>query len=570
MCGIAGIVAANAARHAQALEAMCATLRHRGPDAQGTATYANCLLGHTRLSIVDLVTGDQPLAYDAGRLCTVFNGELYGYKSLRESLHVPLHTASDTECIPALYTLHGTDAVRHMPGMFAFALWDEPAQRLYCGRDRFGEKPLYYATGRDGSFVFASELKAIVASGLVDLSINPQAVSTFLALRYVPEGMTMYANVHSLPPGHALVYEDGTVHTFCYWELSPPCETPPSLAEACEEFALLMRQAVRRCLVADVDVALLLSGGLDSTTVAALAKDEIALTAYAFGYEGARNELPFARVVAQTYNLPLEERTGAAMNLPELLLTLTDLYDEPFGDPAAPSTYLLCREVSRTTKVALTGDGGDELLGGYDYWYAQLADRQAPPQDGWSSAAEQHWNDIIAFRDDELQALGLPPAWRPAVPHAEGSANDAMRMDLKAFLPSGNLRRTDRSAMAHGLELRTPFLDHELAEFVISLPAAYKISGGVHKILLRETFSALWPPEIRVRNKQGFGTSVRTWLYQPDMQAMRREYLADPNSRLRTLLPGDGVDNYLKDAAQREWNLLQLSLWLERNPECRL
>lgn len=570
MCGIAGIIAENAARFTPELEAMCTTLRHRGPDAQGQEYYSNCALGHTRLSIVDLVTGDQPLSHDNGRLCVVFNGELYGYKSLRDTISAPLKTTSDTECIPALYQEHGDDFINLLPGMFAFALWDETKQRLFCGRDRFGEKPFYYAEGRNGEFIFASELKAIVASGFVDLAINREAVSAFLALRYIPESMTIYANVHPLPPGHTLVRENGRTRISQYWEQPPQMERPPSLAEACEEFKYLMQNAVSNCLVADVEVALLLSGGLDSTTVAALAKDETSLKAYTFGYESIRNEVPFARTVASAYGLPLHELSSATVDLPSILTTLTDLYAEPYADPAAPSTYLLCQEVARHVKVALTGDGGDELLGGYDYWYAQLADWVEPSDTGWTKSANIHWDNITAFKDHELQAFGLPAAKRPAIPFLMGSVADAMRIDLKGFLPSGNLRRTDRSSMAHGLELRTPFLDPKLAEFIISLPWQYKTSQGVHKILLRESFQDMWPPTIRKRHKQGFGTSVRTWLYQPDMQPLRKHYLADGNRRLRSLLPSDVIDNYLEEAAQKEWNLLILSMWLENNPQCSI
>jgi asparagine synthase (glutamine-hydrolysing) len=572
MCGIAGIVGPGAGRLAQPLRAMRMALGHRGPDAQGEKFYADCSLGHARLSIVDLEGGAQPLAYGNGSTCVVFNGEIYGYRELRKQIVAPLTTASDTELIPALYAQHGDDLCRHLPGMFAFALWDESHRRLFCGRDRFGEKPLYWSLTPDGLFVFASELPALLASGLVRPRLNMSAVSAYLALRYVPEGMTIYEDVHLLPPGHALTFEDGRVRSFAYWTPPAPMVAPPSPDEAREEFARLMAQAVRRCGVADVEVAVLLSGGLDSTTIAALlASQDARLHAFAFGFEGQRNELPYARAAAAHYGLPLTElQEGGTMDLPAMLLEMPRVYGEPFADPSAVPTYALCRRVAQHVKVALGGDGGDELLAGYAWYKPLLNVEQGRVDDGWSGVAERHWQLNTYFQSQQLAELGLPEVARPRLVAPTGTPDDALRLDIGSlFLPSNILRKVDRAAMSNGLELRSPFLERDLAEFLIALPWTYKIAPGRDKILLRDTFADRWPESIRTRGKQGFGADVSVWQQRPDIVALRDHYLLGKNRRIRELFPRSVYERFAADTANIGWLLLVLSIWLESS-SCEL
>ena len=569
MCGIAGIVAPECSRHRLALEGMCRSLAHRGPDAQGVHFYPNCGLAHTRLAIIDLATGDQPLFYDQGRLGVVFNGELYGYKEIRAGLDLPFHTTSDTELIPALYRLHGTDMCRHLPGMFAFALWDEPRQRLFCARDRFGEKPFYYALLPNGELVFASELKAILRSGLVRPVLSRKAVGEYLTLRYVPEGMTIYSTIETLPPGCALVWENGTVRVFPYWDLPLPLDPAPSYNEAKEEFARLLTQAVRRCLVADVEVGGLLSGGLDSTTIVALFSGDAKLRTFAFGFTGKRDERPYAREAAAFHDLPYTELTDEIIDFPYLLRRMIEVYDEPFADSSAIPTWMLCRLVSQHVKVAVTGDGGDELLAGYDYWYRRLArnryvGRWTSP--GWSRCADNHWQDITYFPEHELSAMGMPLPTRPVLAAPSDSLDDALRMDLRGFLVGDVLRKIDRAAMSHGLELRAPFLDRDLASFLIALPWRYKSDGETDKRLLRSAFEHLWPPLIRTRGKQGFGTDVSLWLTRPDTIPLRRYYLLEKQRRIRELIPGPVLDAYAQDTGIKAWLLFILAMWLEHTP----
>lgn len=567
MCGISGIVADSVERYSDSLLAMQNSLLHRGPDEQGRYYFKNCALAHTRLSIVDLMSGQQPLLTPE-ETATVFNGEIYGYKDIRYSLGYNFKTRSDTELIPALYDLYGKDCCKHIPGMFSFALWDEKKQVLLCGRDRFGEKPFYYSQTKNGCFVFASELHAILASKMVDEEINLEAISQFLALRYVPETMTIYKNIHVLKPGHSLVFENGIVKTFAYWKMPHEVSAVSSLEEANEEFSFLMKQAVRRCLIADVDVGLLLSGGLDSTTIAAVASKEAKLHAFAFGMPGERNELPYARDAASKYNLPLVEIQEDSIDFPQELLRISKVYGEPFGDNSAIPTYVLCKHVREHIKVALSGDGGDELLAGYTYWYKPLVESNLGGRmaGNWSAFAEQHWKQIRIFSDEEISTLELPAVKRVKLSSVKGNISDALQMDLLGFLPSDVLRKIDRASMAHGLELRCPFLDKDLAEFLITLPWQFKIDKQADKIVMRSAYQMQWPESIRARKKQGFGAPVYRWLERSDSMPLYSHYLGSKQRKIRELIRDEVLDCHAARFSQKAWLLLVLSIWLEHSP----
>ena len=567
MCGIAGIIAADAARHAPVLQQMLKEIQHRGPDATGTATFGNAILAHARLSIVDLVSGDQPL-YGQGDTCVVFNGELYGYEELRSNLDYPFNTTSDTELLPALYQKQGTQFCEVVPGMFAFALWDNRNNRLLCARDRFGEKPFFYAKAESGEFVFASELGSLLASGLIRPVINPKAVASYLALRYVPENTCIYQNVHVLRPGHMLIYENDTITVQRYW--APPATTSRemTLQEASEEFTFLMDRAVKRCMVADVDVGLLLSGGLDSTTIASIASQQVKLKAFAFGFTGEKNELPYANDAASMYKLPLKEVHAAEIDFPNLLLTMSKIYGEPFADSSAIPTYLLCQRVREQVKVALSGDGGDELLAGYNYWYNQLLKygNSGKKNARWSEVAEHHWQDLQIFTTQEIAGFGLPWVSRPQLMRTSGSVDDALRMDIDGFLPSDILKKTDRASMAHGLELRSPFLEKDLAEFLLSLPWQFKIQQGTDKLVMRHAFAHRWPESIRNRNKQGFSGTIGTWMESQAGLPLCLHYLANPKRKICSLIPSEALKPYATLFSEKSWMLLVLAVWLEHNP----
>ncbi|MEW5961407.1 MAG: asparagine synthase (glutamine-hydrolyzing), partial [Chloroflexota bacterium] len=373
VCGIAGIVAPQARQFQAELSCMVDTLRHRGPDGPGTYFFDNCALGHTRLSIIDLLSGQQPMFSPVSGAGIVFNGEIYGYKSLRVSLpDYPFQTTSDTEAILALYDQYGPGLLSRLPGMFAFAIWDEAHQRLLCARDRFGEKPFYYTWGRKGEFLFASEIKALLASGLVEPVLNRAALAHYMQYLHVHPYQTIYQNIYTLPPAHSLHYEDGQLAVERYW--SPPELQPKiELDEAIEQFQVLFDRAVASQLVADVTVGAFLSGGLDSSSiVVAASRHQARLKTFSFGFEDGISELPFAKGVADLYQTDHTELADNHVDIGELLVTMQAVYDEPFADSSNIPTFLISRLARQYVKVVLTGDGGDELLAGYTFWYKPL------------------------------------------------------------------------------------------------------------------------------------------------------------------------------------------------------
>lgn len=570
MCGIAAIVAPEAARLRHRLKAMLDAQAHRGPDGRGVEILHGCLLGHVRLSILDEEGGAQPMraasrGAASGGAAVAFNGELYDYRERRRAYLHHFRTDSDTELLLAAHARHGRDMCRHLKGMFAFALWDEERQRLVCGRDRFGEKPLYYARGDGGELLVASELAALLASGLVLPHVDRAALGAYLRMGFVPEGLTMFREVRQLPPGHALIWEDGQLVLERYWAPPPPLVRPPRPDEAVRVFRALMEQAVKRCLVADVEVGILLSGGLDSTTVAALAARRGRFRAFASGVDGPASELPHARAAARRCGLPLLECAPGKVDVPALLLSLPEIYGEPLADTSCLTTLLLCREVAAHVKTALGGDGGDELLGGYT-WYAGLDEAAATGPEvsnGWTRHAAAHFRRRSFATTAQLHGAALEP-WYPELPPGlTGTVDDAFRMDLAAFLPADVLKKTDRAAMRFGLELRSPFLDADLAEYLLALPPQFKRARGRDKLLLRAAFGALWPACVRHRPKQGFGLNSGTLLGRDDVRELARAALTGPGRAVHELLPRAFVEERAGARDKLAWALLILALWCE-------
>ena len=565
MCGIAAIVASAAHRHSHPLEAMTQALAHRGPDGHGQHAWPNCLLGHRRLSIVDLHTGSQPMLSPCDTVGLTFNGEIYDHRTRRNSLPYAYRTESDTEVLLAAYAHHGLEMCNDLRGMFAFALWDNARQRMLCARDRFGEKPLYYATADDGTLLVASQVKSLLASGLLQPQLNRQALAAFLQLGYIPENITIFNNIHQLAPGHCLLWADGSISIWPYWQPPVAAATPPTEAEAAEELQMLLGKAVRHCLQADVDVGLLLSGGLDSTTIAALATENCQPRAFAFGMEGAKDELPFARMAAAHYNLPLVEEYEREMDLAALLQELPAVYDEPLADTSCLPTLLLCRSVRAKVKCALSGDGGDELLGGYN-WYTgiqQRAQALADHPQGWTRHAYAHFLRRCVCSNDELAQAGLEPYCLPLPAGLDDTPGDAMRMDAATFLPSDILRKTDRAAMSCGLELRAPFLDVDVANFLLSLPWTMKLGSTGGKHLLRRAFAHRWPAAIAQRPKQGFGMVSGGIMQHPKAAGLVQAYLHDPNLCIWKIFPKEWLLRHTQKADGLAWCLLVFSLWCE-------
>lgn len=603
MCGISGIIANRAERFAAVQQRMVETMHHRGPDGNGIYHFNDCILGHNRLSIVDLESGHQPMLNNRKNIGIVFNGEIYGYQSIREKLSYNYQTTSDTEVILALYEKYGSDMMKHLPGMFSFGIWDDTKQLFFAARDRFGEKPFFYALTQNNELVFASEIKAICASGLVKPEIDMASVGRYLSHGYVGPVKTIYKNIFALPPAHTLSFSNSKLTVSRYWDFPSTTQEQLTLSDATEKFEYLFENAVKKQMVADVEVSAFLSGGLDSTSVVSVAsKVNPLLKTLAFGYKNDFNELPFARLAADAYKTEHHELFEEGADFEELFLKLPDIYDEPFSDSSAVATYLICKAASKYGKVVLTGDGGDELLGGYTWWYRPILNDIAAGQTSKAKAAmtlmfaaaekikekakisdTRKWRNLhnsignsrkysstldiarARFPDSIAAKLGLPQddsficTWQQ-----DNTINDAMKYDLADYMPGDILVKTDRAAMANSLELRSPFLDVDFAEFCISMPGHYKIDAQSDKILLREAMSKHWPDEIKKRGKQGFGVNKSHWDSSEKLQNLYNEFVYSKSSSLYNVLPYKETQEIMKQNPGIIFGMLVLSVWINK------
>ncbi len=599
MCGITGLIAPKNQQNSVRLDRMVQSLKHRGPDAHASYWFSEAGLGHTRLAVVDLSpTGSQPMLSRNKQLGITFNGEIYGYQHLKKSFSdYPFISTSDTEVILALYEKYAENMLTRLPGQFAFALWDDKGKTLFAARDRMGEKPFYYAFGPHGEFLFASEMKALLASNLIKPEIDQDSLSYYLQHLYVHPHKTIYKNIYTLPPAHELIYKAGKVKVKRYWHL-PKLNHAIGLDEAIARFQQLLTTAVQKQLVADVPVGAFLSGGIDSSSIVALASQlHPNLTTFSFGFEGKRSELPYARLAAKRYKTNHIELTEKE-NIAELLLKMQEVYDEPFADSSNIPTYLISKLAREHTTVALTGDGGDEICGGYAHWYRplywmlnekpyfgksfllslathfmqkfnqpqarELLYRQAglTLQNDTDSIIQAHDKQNHYFSNSEIKHLGLKPYSMNQIAYSN-TMESVFAMDVEDYLPGDVLVKTDRASMAHGLELRAPFLDVDLIEFCLSLPFTLKLTRSEDKHLLRKALDQQLPKEIIKRPKQGFGAPIVTWLQRTDVQELIAENLHKNNRKVFSLLPFDTVQELSSQPTYKTWVLLTLSLWLE-------
>ena len=613
MCGIAGI-AGHFSNGSQIVDVMLQRLAHRGPDGKGIAEIADrAVLGHVRLAIVDLEGGFQPMWNDNRSNLVTFNGEIYGYKGLRSELDYPFQTHSDTEVVLAMYQKYGTGMAEKLPGMFSFAIWDNQCKRLYCARDRFGEKPFYYAQLPGGQFLFASEIKAILATGLVQASICNHSLRYFLQKGHIHPSQTIFKEIKALPPGHDLVFENGEIKVKQYWNF-PRISDSITFEDALEELRRLLKQAVRRQLVADVPVAAFLSSGLDSTTIVALAAEQQqTLHAYSFGFNDEFSETGIARRTANQLGIPFVELNVKQVDPIDLLITAINVHDEPFADSSALPTFLICREAAKFTKVALTGDGGDEMLGGYEHIYRPLLDldlgksRLGNPEilffiakllwkinrrsmarrlfdssDNLQKLKGTHTYRQAAsslrdiFSEHELNSLlrHLGTAHMQSFPewHIQNRIEDGINHDIETYMAGQILVKTDRASMANGLELRAPFLDRDFAEFAMALPMRMKINKQESKILFRRAFEHLWIEEVQTNIKRGFGSPIGDWLKLTNFQNLIQDYLKNRSSILFTLLDFESTQEVVSSAStdpQKLYTLLVLALWMQNSKECQ-
>jgi asparagine synthase (glutamine-hydrolysing) len=611
VCGICGIASGNDSAVADRVAAMSATLVHRGPDSFGEFTDGGVALAARRLSIIDLETGDQPIANEDGTLHVVQNGEIYNYRELRHELERAGHrfrTHGDTEVLLHLYEEHGIGFAERLRGMFAVAIWDAPRRRLVLARDRFGIKPLYYREV-DGELAFASELRAL-PRGEIDLD----ALEAFLAFNSIPAPLTIFREIRKLPAGHVLSWEDGRVTLERFARPAPTPEVrQEDEAELVEELRSRLRDSVRAHLVSDVPVGVLLSGGVDSALLAALAAQESSerLRTFSIGFEERSfNELSDARRVAERYGTHHRElvlRPNAALLLP----ALAEAFDEPFADSSALPTYLVSELAAEEVKVALSGEGGDELFGGY-YTYAAdllaarigpLARVAAPLVERLPTSTSKASFDYKAKRF--VRAAHLPPlerhhGWkeifssdaraeltgrrssfdpldvlRAHYTETEG-ADELARLqdvDLGTYLVDDLLVKTDRASMAHSLEARVPYLDTVVTNLALALPTKHKVRGLSKKVLLRKAAAPLLPNEIVHGKKRGFSIPAAAWL-RGELEPFARETLSPDVLRRQGFFQPAAVTRLLDDhVAGREdlsrqlWGLLAFTLWHERHVE---
>jgi len=592
---------------------MSATLVHRGPDADGQIVDGRAGLASRRLSIIDLETGDQPIANEDGTVHVVQNGELYNYRELRARLEHAGHrfaTRSDTEVLAHLYEEHGEDFAAELRGMFAVAIWDGRRRRLVLARDAFGIKPLYYRVDGD-ELAFASEVRAL-PRGEIDFD----ALEGFLAFNSIPAPHTIFRDVKKLPPGHLLVWEDGETRITRF---ARPAPVPAHDVrrddedELAEELRARLRDSVRAHLIADVPVGVLLSGGIDSAMLAALAAQESSEPVHTFSIgfeERSFDELGDARLVAERYGTRHEElvlRPDAAQLLPKL----AEAFDEPFADSSALPTYLVSQLASSHVKVALSGEGGDELFGGYYTYVADLlalrigglATRFRPLVELLPSSSrrasfdykakrfaraadlpplERHhaWKEIYS-PEARTELLGRPSSFDPVellrarFRESEGAELLArlQDVDLGTYLVDDLLVKTDRASMAHSLEARVPYLDPLVAGLAQALPTRLKVSGLRKKRLLRRAAAPLLPRRIVYGRKRGFSIPAAAWL-RGELEPFARDVLSTETLRRQAFFQPEPVTRLIdrhvageEDFSRQLWGLLAFTLWYERHVE---
>jgi asparagine synthase (glutamine-hydrolysing) len=613
MCGICGIATTHGVADVETLRSMSDLLVHRGPDSAGEHVDGGVALAARRLSILDLEHGDQPIANEDGSCVVVQNGEIYNYPELRRELERAGHalrTRCDTEALVHLYEEHGVGFAERLRGMFAVAIWDASRRRLVLARDRYGIKPLYYRHAGD-ELRFASELRAL-PRGEIDLD----AVEAFLAFNSIPAPYSILRDVRKLPAGHVLVWEDGAVRLERYARPGPAIADEIRTgdeAELVEELRARLRDSVRAHLLSDVPVGVLLSGGVDSAALAALAAQETpeAVHTFTIGFaERSFDERADARLVAERYGT--EHHELLVRPEPELLLrALADTFDEPFADSSALPTYLVSQLAADHVKVALSGEGGDELFGGYYTYAADLfADRVAPlariarplvealPASTRKASLdyrakrfvraahlpplERHhgWKEIFSVEArSELTGRGATfdpvDVYRARYAETTGAPQLARLQDVDfgVYLVDDLLVKTDRASMAHSLEARVPFLDPLVTSLAFALPTRLKVRGLAKKVLLRKAVEPLVPSEVVHGRKRGFSIPAAAWL-RGELEPFARDTLSPENLRRQGLFQPEPVARLLdehvagrEDWSRQLWGLLAFTLWYERHVE---
>jgi asparagine synthase (glutamine-hydrolysing) len=620
MCGFAGFIERQP--RPAALGRMLGAIAHRGPDGEGEwhgeAGIWRIALGHRRLAIIDLVDGAQPMGNADDSLIVTYNGEIYNFLELRPRLEREGHrfkTRSDTEVIVHHFERHGEAGLRDLNGMFAFALWDVRGKKLVLARDRIGIKPLYYATLSDGGIVFSSELSSLLAHGGVEAELSVEGLSSYFFSDYIHPPHTIVRRVRKLPPGHSVAWVDGRLEEpRAFWRPSAPSPAPLSSDEdLARELWRKLERAVDSQLIADVPVGIFLSGGIDSSSVATLAAARAGsrMKAFSIGFENATfDESQYARLVAERLNVEHITENLREQDLLDVVDVALDKLDEPLADPSLLPTFVLSRLAAKHVKVVVGGDGGDELWGGYPTYrahvYAALYARipawlrnevvpraleHLPIDDRYQSLEwklrrfTERWDDDDVTRhlrwmssidrpDLPLAIVGAhgvtPPTLGAALPPTGDRLARLMLLDLVTYLPGSVLTKVDRASMAHGLEVRPPFLDNDLIDWALSLPSTYKVRRDRGKFLLKLAAKGHLPESVIDRPKKGFGIPLAAWLRGPLQgrvdEVIRRSPIWDSNVLNQAAFRERNREHQTrqKDNAKPLWALLVLDRWLCR------
>lgn len=617
MCGITGCVLGEGeAPSADVLDRMTDALAHRGPDDRGTWIKNNVGLGFRRLSIIDLsAAGHQPMLNDDESICQVFNGEVYNFQALRNNLEetgVRFRSRTDSEVVLKLYQATGMDFLGRLRGMFALAIWDEEKRRLLLARDRAGKKPLFYYY--DGKrILFGSEIKSIVKHPGLDLTYDYDAIDEYFSFGYISAPRSVYSKVRKVRPGHFLTFEHGKLTESAYWtpRLEPVSKSFDRVV-AVEQLRSLLNDAVKIRMVSDVPLGAFLSGGVDSSAVVAFmaANSSQPIKTFSIGFEESDfNETRYARCVAEHFGTDHHEEIVR----PDYASILEDIiqdFDEPFGDSSALPTYVVSKITRRHVTVALSGDGGDELFGGYDLYGIALNDRRFDAIPVWAkqlllAASDAYPRSLrgagllrrMAARTPQLryierfftfnpadkrilysQALQehtsrTDPFFPKATYYAEAAHLDFLNQigynDFKHYLPDDILVKVDRMSMLNSLEARSPLLDHHIIEFAYSLPAAWKCENGNTKVLMKEALKGIVPDEILVRKKMGFAVPVKHW-FADDLFVYARDLLRSREVRESGFLNMSALEKFLRvhkaglrDVSSKLWCVVAFALFLQ-------
>jgi asparagine synthase (glutamine-hydrolysing) len=618
-------------------------MRHRGPDSEGLWFEENVALGMRRLSIIDLNTGEQPVFSEDKEIVVVMNGELYNFREVRADLEKRGHqfvTKSDTEILPHLYEEYGEAMLEHLNGMFAFALWDKRKQKLFIARDRFGEKPLYYGIF-DGRLIFASELKVLLANPSVKTELNLDSLRQFLSFDYVPAPHSIYKNIKKLPAAHFLTVEKGEIKTQRYWNLSwkkarnltvkefvngandaLPDGRVSAFEKSAEELRELLSDAVRMRLVSDVPLGILLSGGIDSSTVAAFAVRHSGekVKTFSIGFEeDSFDESKYARAVAKYLNTEHYEDRLSVEKAADLISEISSWLDEPLSDGSLLPTFLLSRFVRRHVTVALGGDGGDEIFAGYPMYFGHQVNKfynkipavfrknlieplvNALPVSTKNLSFDykakrfvrasnydlvtRHHSWFGSFSIDEQEKLLSKDVlaqtsneiYRDAkellkICDTENEIEQMQFLDMNFYMAEDILTKVDRASMAVSLEVRAPFLDPRIAEFAASLPLEYKLRRRSGKYILKKAIEPFLPREILQRPKKGFGIPIAKWL-KGRLNPLMHDLLNTKRLKEQGLFEADFVQKLIREHEtnvashhKQLWTLLVFQLWLENFP----